>query len=49
MKKRLEQAKVEMQFAKEGGIHEKVIVNDDLERAYHEVEEWVMDGGRYGN
>ena len=46
VKKRLEQAKKEIAFAKEAG--EKIVVNDDLERAYQEVDEWVVDGGRYG-
>ena len=49
VKKRLEQAKVEMKFAKSGEIHEKVVVNDDLDKAYKEVEEWVVDGGKYGS
>lgn len=33
-----------MEFAK--GKGEKIVLNDDLERAYREVEEWVLDGGR---
>ena len=48
MKKRLEQADKEMAFAKEKGVHDRIIVNDDLNRAYQEVEEWVVDGGRFG-
>lgn len=48
VKKRLEQAENEMAFAKEEGVHEKIVVNDDLERAYQEVEEWVVHGGRFG-
>lgn len=36
-----------MAFAKEAG--EKIVLNDDLERAYAEVEEWVVDGGRFGD
>lgn len=47
LQKRLKQAEVEMEFAK--GAGEKVVLNDDLERAYQEVEEWVLDGGRFGN
>lgn len=47
IQKRLEQAKNEMAFAKEAG--EKVIVNDDLDRAYKEAEEWIVDGGNYGS
>lgn len=49
VKKRLEQAKVEMDFAKNGDIHEKIVVNDDLDRAYKEVETWVVDDGKYGS
>lgn len=49
IQKRLKQADAEMSFAKEEGVHDKIVVNDDLERAYKEVEEWVVDGGRYGN
>ena len=48
VRKRLDQAKAEMQFAKEGTIHEKIVVNDDLEKAYGEVEQWIVDGGKYG-
>ena len=36
-----------MAFAKEAG--EKVVLNDDLDRAYQEVEKWVVDGGNFGN
>lgn len=49
VKKRLEQAKVEMDFAKNGDIHEKIVVNDDLDKAYKEVEAWVVDDGKYGS
>lgn len=48
MKKRLEQADAEMAFAKEEGVHDKIVVNDDLDRAYKEVEEWVVAGGNFG-
>ncbi len=48
VKKRLEQADKEMAFAKEEGVHDKIVVNDDLDRAYLEVEDWVIDGGRFG-
>lgn len=46
LQNRLTQAKVEMAFAKEAG--EKIVLNDDLDRAYQEVEEWVVDGGKFG-
>ena len=50
LEKRLMQAKVEMEFAaSEHSPHEKVVVNDELERAFGEVEAWVVDGGRYGS
>lgn len=42
IRKRLEQARVEMEFAKRGEIHEKVVVNDELERAYREVERFCL-------
>ncbi|KAL8827918.1 MAG: hypothetical protein Q9170_006817, partial [Blastenia crenularia] len=48
LRKRLQQAEKEMEFSREEGVHDKVIVNDDLERAYQEVEEWVVDGGKFG-
>ncbi|KAL8874160.1 MAG: hypothetical protein Q9174_000465 [Haloplaca sp. 1 TL-2023] len=48
LKKRLEQAKKEMEFSKQEGVHDRIVVNDELERAYQEVEEWVVDGGRFG-
>ena len=46
---RLEQAKAEMEFATEKGVHDKVVVNDDLETAYREVDDWIVDGGRFGS
>ena len=45
--KRLKQAEKEMAFAKEEG--EKIVLNDDLDRAYEEVEEWIVDGGKFGS
>lgn len=48
VRRRLEQAKKEMAFAKEEGAHERLVVNDDLDRAYEEVEKWVVDGGMFG-
>lgn len=40
VRRRLAQARAEMEFA-EQGVHDKIIVNDDLERAYQELEEFV--------
>jgi guanylate kinase len=42
IQKRLTQAKVELEYAKVPGIHDRVIVNDDLEKAYKELEEFVF-------
>ncbi|KAI9773831.1 MAG: hypothetical protein M1840_006056 [Geoglossum simile] len=39
--RRLEQAKRELAFAKEG-VHDRVVVNDDLEKAYKEVKEFML-------
>ncbi|CAG8946246.1 unnamed protein product [Penicillium salamii] len=46
--KRLAQAKNELEFAKLPGSHEKIVVNDDVEKAYTELRDWVVDGGRFG-
>ncbi|KAF2704802.1 guanylate kinase [Pleomassaria siparia CBS 279.74] len=41
--KRLNQAKVEIEFAKSGDApHDKIVVNDDLEKAYKEVREFIV-------
>jgi len=37
---RLAQAKNELEFAKQPGVHDKIIVNDDLEKAWGEFEEF---------
>ncbi len=49
MQKRLKQAEAEMAFSKEDGVHDKVVVNDDLDKAYKEMEEWIVDGGKFGD
>lgn len=49
IQQRLKQAEAEMSFAQEEGIHDKVVVNDELDRAYKEVEDWIVDGSRYGS
>ena len=48
VKERLEQAVKEMAFAKEEGVHDKIVVNDNLDRAYQEVEDWIVDEGKFG-
>jgi guanylate kinase len=40
VQKRLARAKDELEFA-ETGVHDKIIVNDDLEKAYAELESYV--------
>jgi len=41
--KRLKQAEKEMQFAESGEApHDKTVVNDDLDRAYQEVKEFIV-------
>jgi guanylate kinase len=40
--KRLNQARVEMEFAHSGQApHDKIVVNDDLDKAYQEVREFI--------
>ena len=41
MQKRLAQAKVELEYSKTPGVHDITIVNDDLEKAYKELEDFV--------
>ncbi|KAF1836559.1 guanylate kinase [Decorospora gaudefroyi] len=43
VQKRLAQARVELQYADTPGVHDRIIVNDDLERAYAELEEFVYE------
>ncbi|OCK84148.1 guanylate kinase-like protein [Lepidopterella palustris CBS 459.81] len=44
IQKRLKQAKVEMDFAQSSDApHDKVVVNDDLEKAYAEVKAFILD------
>lgn len=41
IQKRLSHAKLELEYAEEG-VHDKIIVNDDLDKAYEELEEFVF-------
>jgi guanylate kinase len=41
IQKRLAKAKVELEYADTLGVHDKIIVNDNLEKAYKELEEFV--------
>lgn len=44
LQKRLKQAERELEYSRAEGVHDKVVVNDDLERAFREVEAWVLGG-----
>lgn len=48
LQKRLSQAKNELEYAKQPVAHDKIVVNDDLEKAYVELRDWVVDGGKFG-
>jgi len=43
VQKRLKQAVKEMEFSKTEGVHDKIVVNDDLEKAYEEVRAWILE------
>ncbi|KAF3936449.1 hypothetical protein ABW19_dt0206342 [Dactylella cylindrospora] len=40
--KRLAQAEKELEFAQTPGVHDKIIVNDDLDKAYEELEGHIL-------
>jgi len=42
MKLRLETAKKELEYASKEGSHDKIIVNDDLDKTYEELEVFVL-------
>jgi guanylate kinase len=42
VQKRLAQAKNEIEYCKTEGKNDKVIINDDLDRTFSELDEWVM-------
>lgn len=44
IQKRLAQAKNELEYSKVEGVHDLIIVNDDLEEAYKKLEEFVFKG-----
>ncbi|KAG6027887.1 hypothetical protein E4U41_000815 [Claviceps citrina] len=41
VQKRLAQAHQELEFSKTPGVHDKIIVNDDLDAAYKELEDYI--------
>jgi guanylate kinase len=42
IRKRLEQAKLELDYSKTEGVHDTIIVNDDKEVAYRELEAFIF-------
>ncbi|KAF2100288.1 calcium-translocating P-type ATPase, partial [Rhizodiscina lignyota] len=40
--KRLKQAEKEMEYSQTKGVHDLIVVNDDLEKAYREVKEFCV-------
>ena len=42
IQKRLRQAKLELEYSKTGGAHDTIIVNDDKEEAYRELEAFIF-------
>jgi guanylate kinase len=43
IQKRLAQAKNEIAYSKTEGVHDIIIVNDDLEKAYKEMEDFIFE------
>lgn len=41
LQNRLTQAKKELEYAEQPGAHDKIIVNDDLETAFKELDEYI--------
>lgn len=48
LSKRLAQARNELEYSKQPGSHDKIILNDDLDKAYAEMKDWIIDGGNFG-
>lgn len=44
IQKRLAQAKNELEYSQVEGVHDLIIVNDDLEEAYGKLEAFVFKG-----
>jgi guanylate kinase len=42
IQKRLQQAKLELEYAKSEGAHDTIIVNDDKEKAYRQLEAFIF-------
>jgi len=39
---RLQTAEKEIKFSEEKGVHDKIVLNDDLDKAYEELEEFCL-------
>lgn len=42
MRERLDAALKELAFAEQAGVHDKTVINDDVERAYTDLEKYIM-------
>ena len=42
IQKRLKQAELELEYSKTEGVHDLIIVNDDLEEAYKTLEDFIF-------
>lgn len=42
IQKRLAQAKLELEYSRTEGVHDLIIVNDDLQKAYEELETFIF-------
>lgn len=49
LQKRLTQAKNELEYSKEPGAHDKIVVNDELETAYRDLKDYIVDNGKFGS
>jgi guanylate kinase len=43
IQKRLAQAQIEMEYSKTDGVHDIIIINDDLEEAYNELVAFIWN------
>jgi guanylate kinase len=43
IQERLKQAEKEIEYSKTPGVHEKIVVNDDLEKAWSEFREFCLE------
>lgn len=43
IQRRLAQARNEMEYSRTPGVHDKIVVNEDLDKAYAEVKAFIID------